>query len=211
MKLEPKKVKYSSRYGITVEFQRPDAIEISFKDMTALYYLLCSPLTQAQMDEAFSKKEQAVIQKYFNKSWRKFWEIQVNHNEKGTQRQIIPNFKTELASFRTCVYEGIENVMADFWGWKVNNDARMPRFEKEMRDLIAADEALGRKRKWLAESLVRSQLAYDKQKVTPSVKKVLTDYYGDFDWKVLLKEGLKKQKDREERQRQWDEQAKLKD
>jgi hypothetical protein len=119
--MEIKKIKYTSKQGLSVELFEPDSFRLTWDEATMLLLMMKSHLTQSELDENFRPEEQAALERYEKLRLDKI--VKTTHT---MQDRITPVRKlhTELKQLLELYFEnarqGWPEVVKDFLGWRIN-------------------------------------------------------------------------------------------
>jgi len=189
MKLTPKKVHYSSKQGVSIEWQCPDEIVIGSDDM--LMFLLCMKgyLTQEEMDEHFKPEEQEIIQKYCLQLERKYEEIMESYSKKASIRKMKAEFQHMLDWWKCCYEEGIKHVMTQLWGWRLTAKETLPLVDRLILGALETDVHHDVYRiKYLITSYIGDPQMTE---VLAETKAKVEAKFGALDWAELKEAGIR--------------------
>ncbi|MBY0405538.1 MAG: hypothetical protein K2X66_16670, partial [Cyanobacteria bacterium] len=116
MKMMPKKVKYSSKQGVTVEWHRPDEMFLDSSDQVMVWLLLQNYLTWEEMGKHFSPEEQKTIEKYYLQLEKKEHVLLEQLKKKLSVKKLETELRCSLDWWKFCYEGGIKKIMAQMWG-----------------------------------------------------------------------------------------------
>lgn len=192
MKLQPKKVQYSTRQGLTIEWQRPNEIVISADDLVMLLLCLKGSLTQVEMDQHFKPDEQEAIQKYFIQAEQKHATLMEQYRQKASFKKIKADFRHTLDWWKACYEEGIQQVMSQLWGWTLSSREALPTLDRLILGALESDVHHDIPRmKYLIASYMSMGDANKMDPLAETIAKVEA-IFGPLNWEQLKAEGQQK-------------------
>jgi hypothetical protein len=125
MNLKISKVRYTSKNGITIDFDRPGTIHLTPEQAYAIYLSSNAELTQNELNQHFSKPEQLVLIKYQELLFEKMMNPNPAYEQRGKKNSLQAEITRIVDLWLECSAEGKRALIEKYLGWKLPNGYKL--------------------------------------------------------------------------------------
>jgi hypothetical protein len=119
MNLKISKVRYTSKNGITIDFDRPGTIQLTPEQAYAIYLSSNSELTQNELNQHFSKEEQLILIKYQELLFEKMMNPDPAYVQRGAKMSLQTEITRLVDLWLECSSEGKRALIENYLGWRL--------------------------------------------------------------------------------------------
>lgn len=121
MTLKINKIRYSSRHGISVDFEKPGTFVLSSEEVFLLLMYLKGHLTRDEVAKEFKADEQAVILRYYQACQDKMVEIGKQYADSTRKRSATKELKQLLNHGVFWLFKDARCFLERYLGWHIPN------------------------------------------------------------------------------------------